>query len=85
VISDLVMPRMNGSELITRIRVLKPSVKVVLMSGYTAYPGGQAPRIPTGVPFLQKPFTTGRLAAVVRAALDAADTRTTGRVAEPAA
>jgi hypothetical protein len=67
---DVVMPRTSGIELWERLRVERPGLKVLLMSGYAADAvlGG---RLPDGVPFLPKPFTLAQLAARVRRALDA--------------
>jgi two-component system, cell cycle sensor histidine kinase and response regulator CckA len=66
---DLVMPRMSGIELWERVRVERPSLKVLLMSGYAAETVLNG-RLPDGVPF-PKPFTLSQLAVRVRQALDA--------------
>ena len=64
VLLDLTMPGISGAELIPHIRRLDPEVPIVLMSGYR---GAEAPIADDSVPFLQKPFTLERLAAVVEA------------------
>jgi len=70
VLSDVVMPKMNGVELTSTLRALHPNLKVLLMSGYAGYPGCQMPKLPKDVTLLQKPFTPETLVAGVRAALD---------------
>ena len=67
-LSDAVMPRMAGTELIQQVQERYPAMKAILMSGYThAHPVG----IPHGasdpdVVFLQKPFAHAELAKIVR-------------------
>jgi PAS domain S-box-containing protein len=70
VLIDLVMPRLNGIELWERLRIERPGLKVLLMSGYAAETVLDG-RLPAGVPFLPKPFTLATIAAHVRRALDA--------------
>jgi two-component system cell cycle sensor histidine kinase/response regulator CckA len=70
VLSDVVMPQMNGTELADRIGGEFPEVPVILMSAFA--PAGVA-RIGLGdtiVPVLQKPFDTGQLLELVRLALE---------------
>jgi two-component system cell cycle sensor histidine kinase/response regulator CckA len=69
-ITDVVMPDLNGPALADRARALSPKVKVLFISGYR---DGELRRL--GVPdlgpnFLQKPFTTVDLATKVRQSLD---------------
>lgn len=69
ILSDVVMPLMNGTELATRIGIEFPDVPVILMSAFA--PGGVA-RVGTGesiVPVLQKPFDPQQLAQLVSLAL----------------
>src|ERR1035437_5046864 len=69
-LTDLVMPGMNGYELASRVAVLRPSIKVVFMSGYTAdvLTGFD---VKAGQAFISKPFSEKALAAKLREALDA--------------
>ena len=70
ILSDVVMPQMNGTELATRIGVEFPDVPVILMSAFT--PAGVA-RVGVGdslVPVLQKPFEPTQLAELVQLALE---------------
>jgi len=70
VISDIVMPGIDGKELIRQIKVINPDVKVLAVSGYTKYVGGKED-IKDIDGFLQKPFETYYLLAVVKRILDA--------------
>ncbi len=60
VLSDAVMPRMSGAQLVERLRARRPDLKVVIMSGYSTLHGTEH-ALP-GVPFLQKPVTPEVLA-----------------------
>ncbi len=70
VITDIVMPRINGKELISQIKSVNPDVKILAISGYTKY---VAPKDEIGEinGFLQKPFESYYLLSVVRRILDA--------------
>jgi len=70
VVTDVVMPEMNGQELADRLLALKPGMKRLFMSGYTADAIGQRGVIPPGVGFIQKPFSRKDLLVKVREALD---------------
>ncbi len=67
VISDVVMPEMDGLELAGRMRERWPAVPVLLMSGYPASIAGTPD---PDAPILAKPFTPGDLLTRVRALLD---------------
>jgi CheY-like chemotaxis protein len=69
-ISDVIMPGMNGRELAAEFRALYPNMKTLFMSGYTANVIVHQGVLDPGVHFLQKPFTIQNLAAKVQAALD---------------
>jgi CheY-like chemotaxis protein len=70
-VTDVVMPEMNGRELAARLRTARPDLRTLFVSGYPAT--ALAPRgvLEEGVHFLQKPFSVEDLAMSVRAALDA--------------
>jgi two-component system cell cycle sensor histidine kinase/response regulator CckA len=70
-LSDAVMPGMSGKILAERLRLTRPEMRVVFMSGYTDDAVLQRNVVESGITFLQKPFTPVRLAAAVRSALDA--------------
>ncbi len=69
-ITDVVMPMMNGRELEQRIRAIQPGIKSLFMSGYTANVIAHQGVLDEGVFFLQKPFSIHDLAAKVREALE---------------
>ena len=71
-ITDVVMPEMNGRDLERRISALRPKLRCLYMSGYTADVIGHHGVLETGVHFIQKPFSMVTLAAKAREALGAA-------------
>jgi two-component system cell cycle sensor histidine kinase/response regulator CckA len=70
VISDVVMPEMGGREFGQHLAPFEPELPILYMSGYTGEDVVQRGLLDPGVPFQQKPFTPGMLAAKVRAMLD---------------
>jgi PAS domain S-box-containing protein len=70
VITDIVMPQMDGKELIHQIKEINPAVKVLAVSGYTKYVAGKE-EIRDIEGFLHKPFESYYLLSVVRRILDA--------------
>jgi len=68
-ITDLVMPGMNGKELKQRLMASHPGLKCLFMSGYTADVIAHHGVLDEGVYFLQKPFTIRTLAERVREVL----------------
>ena len=69
-ITDVVMPEMNGRTLAKRVLSARPEVKCLFMSGYTADVIAHHGVMDAGVSFLQKPFLTADLATKVRETLD---------------
>ena len=69
-ISDMIMPTMNGKELSLRLQPLRPEMKVIFMSGYTADIISKHGIIKDDVHFLQKPVSFEMLATKVREVLD---------------
>jgi signal transduction histidine kinase/DNA-binding NtrC family response regulator len=69
-LTDVVMPEMNGRELVQTLQGFLPDLKYLFMSGYTADVIAHRGILDEGVRFIQKPFTMAELAAKVRAALD---------------
>ncbi|RJR31095.1 MAG: response regulator [Candidatus Latescibacterota bacterium] len=69
-VTDVVMPGMNGRELRDEISRMKPGLKCLFMSGYTADVIAHQGLVEEGVNFLQKPFSVASLAKRVREALD---------------
>jgi CheY-like chemotaxis protein len=69
VITDIVMPQVDGKELIQQIKLIKPEVKILAISGYTKYVANKE-EIKDINGFLQKPFESPHLLSVVRRILD---------------
>jgi PAS domain S-box-containing protein len=68
-LTDVVMPHMNGRDLAHRLRQTRPEMKVIYMSGYTDNLVLQGGMVEEGSDFIQKPFNSETLARRVRAAL----------------
>ena len=71
ILTDVVMPKMGGADLATRVLALRPEIRVLYMSGYTDDAIVRQGLITEGRHFLQKPFTPAVLAKRVRDVLDA--------------
>ena len=69
-ITDVVMPEMNGRDLAKNILSLYPQTKRLFMSGYTADVIAHQGVLDEGVFFIQKPFSAQDLAAMVRKVLE---------------
>jgi len=69
VITDVVMPDMNGREVAQQVALLRPKSRIVFMSGYTADVIAHRGVLDTGVEYLQKPFTPESLARKIRETL----------------
>ena len=65
-LTDVVMPGMNGRELAERLRAARPELKVLLMSGYSENILTDEGHTLEGVHFLAKPYASETLAAKVR-------------------
>ena len=69
-ITDVVMPGMNGRELNEKLVACNPALKCIFMSGYTASVIAHHGILDEGIHFLAKPFTVNALAEKVREVLD---------------
>jgi CheY-like chemotaxis protein len=69
-VSDVVMPSMNGHDLNARLREMRPNLRTIFMSGYAADVIADRGLMEEGILFLQKPFALNALASKVREALD---------------
>ncbi len=69
-ITDVIMPGMNGHELATSLQSRFPSLKRLFMSGYTADIIARHGVLETGVHFIQKPFSKTDLALKIRETLE---------------
>jgi signal transduction histidine kinase/DNA-binding response OmpR family regulator len=72
VLTDVVMPGMNARELSQALTRIRPSARVLFMSGYTGDTIVRHGVLEPGIAFLQKPFTPADLARKVREVLDGA-------------
>ncbi len=70
-ITDIIMPGMSGRDLALQMCALRPAIKRLFMSGYTADVIAQEGVLEEGMPFLAKPFGRDVLARKVREVLDA--------------
>jgi PAS domain S-box-containing protein len=71
-ITDVIMPGMNGSVLATRVAALLPDVRVLFVSGYTEDFIVERGVLKTGIEFLPKPYSLEQLARRVEEVLDGA-------------
>ena len=69
-LTDLIMPGMNGRELAERLTSLYPDILCLYMSGYTGNVIVHHSVLDEGLHFIQKPFTKQDLAAKVREVLE---------------
>jgi DNA-binding NtrC family response regulator len=72
-LTDVVMPEMNGRDLARRMAELRPSIRVLYMSGYTDEALGHHGVLEKDIAFIGKPFTPVRLCQRVREVLDGGD------------
>ena len=68
-ITDVVMPEMNGRELAEQLNVIIPDLKILYMSGYTANVIAHHGVLDEGVMLISKPFSKNELAIKVREAI----------------
>ena len=69
-VTDVVMPEMNGRDLAKNILSVHPGLKLLFMSGYTANVIAHHGVLEEGVNFIQKPFSREQIGKKVREALD---------------
>ena len=68
-LTDVIMPEMNGKILTEKLTINRPELKCLFMSGYTADVISHHGVLDDGVHFIQKPFAKRELAAKIRQAL----------------
>ncbi|HXY26640.1 MAG TPA: ATP-binding protein [Candidatus Acidoferrum sp.] len=71
ILTDMVMPRMSGTELVKNMKTVRPAAKAILMSGYSEQFKAQQDGSPDQFSVLQKPFSLNSLVEAVRAVLAA--------------
>ncbi|GEM_PF-1675426 len=74
-LTDVIMPQMNGRELSERLKARRPGLKVLFMSGYTDDAVLRHGVVTEDLQFIQKPFTPSALAGKMRTVLDARDAK----------
>lgn len=70
IITDLIMPEMNGKELVQKIKVISPSVHILFTSGYTENHIVHGGSLEKGIHFIVKPYSISGLAKKAREVLD---------------
>ena len=86
-LTDVIMPGMNGRELANQLSPTRPEMRVLYMSGYTENHIGHNGTLDQGITLLQKPFTLPALKAKVREVLDTTlpqEIQMSARLAQPA-
>jgi CheY-like chemotaxis protein len=71
ILTDVIMPEMNGRELADALLASRPRLRRLFMSGYTADVIAKRGVLDEGIDFLEKPFSRQGLAAKLREVLDA--------------
>ena len=69
-LTDVVMPRVSGPALATRVMRMRPDMRVLYMSGFTSHPAIQDGNCEQPTPLIEKPFRAAQLAGAVRRVLD---------------
>ncbi len=69
-VSDVIMPGMSGPDLAHRLKTLRPGLRTLFISGYTAETVRGRGNLPLGSAFLEKPFDQASLLRALRALLD---------------
>ncbi len=70
IITDLIMPELNGRDLIKKVKKTVPNINVIYISGYTDNQILNNGMLENGVNFIQKPFSPTVLASHIRKTLD---------------
>ena len=69
-VTDMVMPEMNGRDLAQRLAAIRPGIRCLFVSGYTADVIASRGVLDDGVRLLEKPFSRRDLAVKLRQALE---------------
>lgn len=68
-LTDMVMPHMNGDQLAREVLALYPSIRVVIMSGYSEEASNRHWALPPNTIFVEKPISRETLSAKLREAM----------------
>ncbi|MDP2989296.1 MAG: ATP-binding protein, partial [Kiritimatiellota bacterium] len=71
VLTDIIMPELNGPDLVRMLRQKRPALKALYMSGYANNAAAQIGVLKPDTAFLQKPFSSETLTSCIRKVLDA--------------
>jgi signal transduction histidine kinase/CheY-like chemotaxis protein len=83
-LTDIVMPGMNGKQLADEVKSRFPDVKILFTTGYTRNAVIHNGQVDADVNFLAKPFTIGQLAAKVRKVMDETSIQDSRSISPPA-
>lgn len=72
-LTDLIMPEMDGVELSAKLKKINPSLKILIMSGYSDKEFQRNGGIKENMPYIQKPFSPSELLKRIRSILDETD------------
>jgi two-component system, cell cycle sensor histidine kinase and response regulator CckA len=70
ILTDVIMPRLSGTDLVFKLETVRPGVKALYLSGYTDSEILHRGLLDSKVAFLQKPFTVEKLARKIREVID---------------
>jgi two-component system, cell cycle sensor histidine kinase and response regulator CckA len=70
-LTDVIMPELNGQDLAERVRAERPEIRVIFMSGYNEEAVLRHGVLALGTSFVEKPFSPAELLERVRTTLDA--------------
>jgi CheY-like chemotaxis protein len=65
-LTDVMMPEMDGFELSEQVKMIVPDIKVMFISGYTAEIIGKQKKLVEGLNFIRKPFSCDALCSAVQ-------------------